>query len=252
MIKTDDIKKVVKLVLLSGYIKNAEPLSLMLVSDAGNGKTEMISGFISPRICLRTDIDYPTLIRILHEKKAIKHLILPDFIKITKKKRSSSNNLISLLNAVIEEGLQDMNLMNKDYHFRGRKIGLVTATTKASYLQHKKEWSAIGFMSRMIFCSFSYSNETIDEILQYINSEEFFKREPVMKLKGYKDIFVTPKLRLNQQLNPLVNKKFRTLKHLQTLTKANALCNDRKEVTQEDVDEIRRLSKYLNLNYTKI
>lgn len=251
MIKIDELQKIVKLVLLTGYIKNVKPLSLMLIADAGEGKTEIISHYKSRRICYMTDISYMGFLKQLKENKSLKHLIIPDFIKITKKKRATSDNLISILNAYVEEGIGRISLYNFEEDFKGRTGGIIVATTKASYGQKRSDWEAIGFLSRMILCSYSYKDETIKEILKFINSEEYlkFKQE---KLQGFKDCEIKTNKDLNEKLNIIANKKFRSLKHLQALCKANALLRGVKIVSDVDIREIINLSKFINLNYTKI
>lgn len=252
MIKVDDIKKIVKLVLLSGYIKKHKPLSLLLVGDSGIGKTELITSYNSQRILFITDLSYMGLMKHLKDKPTLRHIIIPDFIKITKKKRATSDNLISILNALTEEGIGKISLYNFEADFKGKQLGIIIATTKASYEQHLKEWTAIGFVQRMLLCSYSYNHETTKEIIDYINSEEYLKEVKSEKLIKFKDTEVTSNKELNSQLNIIGYNKFRTIKHLQTLTKAHAILRGDNKVIQQDIDEIIRLSKYLNLNYTAI
>ena len=252
MIKIQDISKIVKLVLVSGCLKESKPLSLLVVGDSGMGKTEIISGFDSKRILFLTDLSYMGLLDELKANKDLTHIIIPDFIKITMKKRTTSSNLISLLNAVTEEGIGNIHLLHFKEDFKGKKIGIITSTTKLSYNQNKKSWRGIGFMDRMLVCSYSYSDQTIDEIIKYINEEKYLKKDTKEKLKMIKNVNITSKPILNEKLNPLIHKRFRTLKSLQTLVKCNALLRGSKSVEQEDIDEITRLSKFLNLEFNEI
>lgn len=252
MIKTAEILKIVKLVLLSGYLKKTKPLSLLVVGKSGNGKTENIKYHKSKRAIFVTDLSYRGVTDLLKNDAQIKHLIVPDFLKITMKRRSTSDNLISLFNAMTEEGIGLIKVYNFEHDFKDRVCGLIVATTKSSFEQNKSAWTSIGFLSRMLICSYDYSEETIQQILEYINSEQFLKENGFEHLKGFKDLEVTSTKELNSQLNKVASKKFRTLKQLQTLAKCNALLEKRKQVTQRDIDEIIRLSKFMNLTYTKI
>lgn len=252
MINTQDIRKIVKLVLLSAYLKNTKPLNLLIVGKAGVGKTENITYHKGKRFEFLTDTSYMGLFDLLKENTEIKHIIIPDFLKITMKRRSTSDNLTSFLNAGIEEGLGRVKNYNLDYDFKGRHFGLITATTKASYTKNISNWKAMGFVSRMIVCSYDYKQETIDEILNYINEEKYLLEKDFEKLTGYRDVEVKSTKELNSQMNSSAQNQFRTLKQLQTLLKCNAILNQRKEVIQEDVEEIKRLSKYLNMKFTKI
>lgn len=256
MIMIDDIRKIVKLVLLSGYLKNNKPLSLLLVGKSGTGKTETICSYKTKRSVILTDANYSGLLNFLKESKKIKHIILPDFLKITMKKRATSDNFISLLNALTDEGIAILKgYFNFDFslHNKPRTLGIVTATTKDSFSQKRKEWGNIGFLSRMIICSYDYSEITINKIIDYINSEKFTKEKSFEYITKYKDnIEITSIKELNEKLNPYAKRNFRTQKQLQTLAKCNALLRNSKVVEDKDIDEIIRLSQYLNLDYKQI
>jgi len=255
MIKVNDIIKIVKLIIVSGYLKNIKPLSLLMIGEVGIGKTEIITSIKSNKIKYITDLSYMGFLKILKENPKITHIIIPDFIKITHKKRSTSDNLVSILNSSIEEGIGEIHLQNFDLDLKkGKKnIGIITSTTKNSYAQQKKNWSAMGFIDRFIICSYSYSNTTIDNIIKSINNEDYLKKvkKEELRSKGGK-IDIRTKPNLNKKLNPLINKRFRKLKHLQALAKCNALLRGSHVVENRDVEEISRLSKYLNLDFTPI
>lgn len=251
MIKTEDIKKIIKLVLLTGDIKNVKPVSLLIVGKSGNGKTELLAHYDKKKALYITDLSAYGLVSELEKNPEIKHIIVPDFIKLTQKNRSTSDNLISMLNALIEEGGAKISLKNYSTDLSGRQIGLITATTKASFSQNKMAWGTIGFMQRMLIISYDYTDETIQEIFSYINQELFIddKKE---KLKDQKPKEVLTDKEINKKLNPFSKKSFRSLKNLQALVKANALMNGRREATEEDVQEIIRLTNFMNLKFNKI
>ena len=248
-----DLQKIVKLVLLTGNLKNTKPVSLLIVSKSGNGKTELITSFKKKSVAFVTDTSYQGLLSLLKDEPHIKHLIIPDFIKITQKKRSTTDNLVSLLNAVTEEGIGRMKVYNTDYDYKGRQLGLITATTKASFSQKRNAWETFGFVQRMILVSYDYADDTIEEILSSINKKEWLSTQKSNeKIIKYASKDMITKEELFKQLNQICDKRFRTLKHLQSLCEAHALLRGDNEVKQEDIDEIIRLSRFMNLKYTKI
>lgn len=251
MIKVDDLKKIIKLVLLTGDLKNQSPVSLLIVGKSGMGKTELISSFKKKTIDFFTDLTYTGLIDELMKNPKVKHIIIPDFIKITEKRRATTSNLISLLNALIEEGLGKLKVWKGiQEDFKGRKVGLITATTMKSYSHNQETWNSFGFVQRMLIVSYDYDDNTVEEIIKSINKEEYIRSKTEKVIGLEKDIKSSEKL--NAQLNAIADKNFRNLKILQKLAKANALLNKRTVVNQEDISEIIRLSKFMNLNYTKI
>lgn len=252
MIGVNDILKIVKLVLLSGYLKKQKPLSLLLIGEVGSGKTEITTNFKSSRIVVIGDLSKSGVYSEVMKNKSLKHIVIPDFLKITNRRRATAQDLITTLNSATEEGLTRSALYRQDLNFKGKTIGLITSTTKASYSQHYKEWKSIGFLSRMIICSFSYNNETHKKIMQYIQTEKYLDDELKQSLKGYTNIDVKSNFELNQQLEKLSRNKYRTQKQLQTMAKSHAILRKDNNVRQQDIDEIIRLSKYLNLNYTRL
>lgn len=251
MIKVDNIIKILKLVLASGFLKKEKPLSLFIVSKSGNGKTEVISKYKTTTSLFITDLSYMGLLHLLREKPRLKHILIPDFLKITMKKRSTSDNLVSLLNASTEEGIGRIDIYNFKHDFKNKNIGIIIATTKASFSQKSNNWKNIGFLQRMITCSYDYKEETINEIFSYIN-KELYNLEKKFKNLSIKSMNIKSSKDLNKQLNKYANKKFRNIKQLQTLAKCNALLRKSPQVEQQDIDEIIRLTEYLNLNYKKI
>lgn len=255
MIKVDDLKKIVKLCLLSGKIKNMKPISLLVVAKAGSGKTELILSYKDKSLDIDTDLNYSKLIENLIANKLIKHIIIPDFIKITNKKSATSKNLISLFNNAIEEGIYKVAGFFK-HDFKGRTIGLITSITPGSLGQVKTEWKNIGFIDRMIMCSYEYSQETLKKIREFIayETEKSYQSEilkcPIKNKNG--GIEIKSNYKFNSQLFEIAKTDLRLQKNLQRLLKCNALNDGRIEVNQKDVEDIKKLSKFLNLEKIKI
>lgn len=250
MIRIEEIKKITELVFESGRIKNARPLSLMLVAGAGSGKTEIITSFKGKNIVTATDLSYMGLIKIMEENKKIKHIIVPDFIKLTSKKGSTSANLISFLNNFLEDGVNQIKLYNVDKDFNGKRGGLVTATTKASLSQNKFAWTTNGFLSRLILVSYEYSEKTMEEIQRFVANNGELKKD--IKTVKTSEVEIKDNCKINEKLIKFCKGNIRRQKQLQTLCKSNALLNGRTQVTDEDYKEISRLNKFINDKFTKI
>jgi len=254
MIKVDELKELVKTILYTGYISGEKPLSVMFVGKIGTGKSEILNSFkLNDNIAFFTDVTYMGLIKLLSENKEIRHIAIPDFLKITMKKKSTTDNIISCFNAGIEEGIDKISMMGQSFDFKNKQFGLITATTKTSYEQHQKTWRSMGFLSRMLLISFDYTDKTIENIFEYIFNREY--------LKSHKDKLELPYKNLEVEISPKLAEKlrdketdFRRQKQLQTLAMARAIMNGRKDfkVNQEDINQINNFKRFINLNYTKI
>lgn len=253
MIKTEELKELVKTIFYTGYVENEKPLSFMLIGKVGTGKTEILNSFsLNDNVAFFTDITYMGLIKLLSEQKEVRHIVIPDFLKITMKKKSTTENITSCFNAMMEEGLEKISMMGQSFDFKGKKVGLITATTLDSFAQHRKGWNKMGFLSRMLIVSFSYKDETIKEIFDYIFNRKYIresKRKEIMPIRNV-EVNLTPEL---SKLLKDKDTSFRRQKQLQTLSMARALVNNRTEVIKEDIDWVNRIAKkYLNMNFTKI
>lgn len=256
MIKTGELLELLKLVLFSGYIENERPLSVMLVGNVGIGKTEVLQNYKeSSNIAFLTDVTYMGLINLLEEQKELRHLIIPDFLKITMKKQSTAENFISCLNALTEEGLSKISLFGMSKDFKGKRAGVITATTKDSYAQHKKKWASMGFSSRILIVSYDYSDATRESVFEFIQNRKY--------ITSAKEPFSLPTRNVAVTFSPELAKKlrskdstFRSQKQLQTLAMSSALerslTAENVVVTDEDIQRVKRLSKFFNLKFTKI
>lgn len=255
MIKTEEIKELIKTVLYSGYVADEKPLSVMFVGNIGTGKSEIINSFRKvDNLAFFTDVTYMGLIKLLEENKEVRHIVIPDFLKITMKKKSTSENITSCFNAMMEEGIDKISMMGQSFDFKGKKCGLITATTKSSFEQKSKQWRSMGFLSRMLVISYDYSKDTVEEIFDYIFKRNYLNDENKIRLNmPIRNIPVQISKSLSKKLRD-VNTDFRGQKQLQTLAMARTLMDNRKEfvVTDEDIKKVNSFKKFINLNYTKI
>jgi hypothetical protein len=250
--KIEAIKKIIKLVYTSSFLKNEKPLSLLLIAPPEQSKTHFLVGYESKYSHVSTDLSFMGLVKLLQENKNLKQIVIPDFTKITGKKQSTKNNLLTLLNSYLEEGLHTINLGNSEkIDFKGRTGGILTATTRYSFNQNKKSWAGIGFESRFIVVSWKYSDETIEELLNLIACEENTKNQSPKKII-LKLADVHSDKKINSELIQLCNKSLRKFKHLKVLLKCIALQNGRIKTLLSDVKELRELNELINFDFTEI
>lgn len=246
------IQKIIKLAYMSAFLKNEKPLSLMLIAPPEQSKTHYLMSFKTRYAHISTDLSYFGLIDILMKNQKIKHIVIPDFLKVTEKNQNTKRNIISSLNAYLEEGIFSVNLANmQKIDLKGRTGGLITATTKSSFFQNKRTWNGMGFKSRFIICSWEYSDKTIDELLTKISKQETTKNGKQETL-NYTQKYIKIKPDVYQQLHNLADRSPRKLKNLKVFCKALALYNNKTEVGEEEINEIKELNKYMNLRFNKI
>lgn len=255
MIKVDELKELVKTILFTGYVANEKPLSVMFVADVGSGKSELLSSFkMNDNVAYFTDVTYMGLIKLLEQEKEVRHIVIPDLLKVTMKRKSTTDNIISCFNAMMEEGLDKISMFGQSFDFKGKRVGLITATTKNSFYQHQRVWKNMGFLSRMLIISYKYSEQSVKEIFDYIYNRDYLKDGENTKEN-------MPIRNLNVELDPELAKKltdkntdFRRQKQYQTLAMARALMDnrDKLEVNENDIEKVNSFKKFLNLDFTEI
>lgn len=255
MIKVDELKELIKTILYTGYVADEKPLSIMFVGHYGTGKSEILNSFnVNDNIAFFTDVTYMGLIKLLQENKEVRHIVIPDFLKITMKKQSTTQNIISCFNALIEEGIDKISMMGQSFDFKGKKAGLITATTKNSYIQNKRTWTNMGLLSRMLIISYDYGDETIEEIFDYIMNRRYLTNSKKLKLNmPIKNMNVILPIKLAKMLRDK-DTDFRTQKQYQTLAMARTLMDNRSDlvVNEKDIKVITKFKRFINLDYSKI
>jgi hypothetical protein len=250
--KKELIKKIVFLSYSSVFLKNEKPLSLILIAPPESSKTHFLLNFTTKNANLSTDLSYFGLINILLKQKNIKQIVIPDFLKITEKNQATKKNVISSLNAFVEEGLFDIDLAGKEsIKLNGKTGGILTSTTQQSFYQNKKNWNEMGFKSRFIVVTWSYTNETMNEIMQTIAKEKKSKKIKPIKL-NYKMTYIEKNEDFNDELIKMSEFSPRRLKNLTVLLKTIALVNNHKKPTKSDLEELKELSELMNLKFTPI
>jgi hypothetical protein len=122
--------------------------------------------------------------------------------------------------------------------------------TRDAYRAREKYWSSIGFVGRCIPVSFSYSEKTKLKIHEYIRKG--FPAKMIQIITGRPTSVEIP-TRIAKKVQDLAIARtpsstgFRLHKQLRVLVQAHALYCGR-----SDFEEIRRLSKFMNLDFHQI
>lgn len=263
MIKVDEIIRLLNIILLTGGIKGTRPVSAMIVSDIEMGKTEMLDVFRKMRnVVWANDLSMKPLISdVLPQLQQGKtHIIIPDLLTVLSHGRQVVKSVVSTLNMLIEEGISNLLFYGSERKFNEPvRAGIIFALTKGAYDCRRDYFESIGFASRCIPITFSYSDETIDEIHDYIADGSPVVRKVNISVSGNRKIDVTIEKKAEAKMIKLLalskrskSTGFRIHKHIRTLCKANALYYGRNSVSTGDVVDIERLLRFVNHDYTKL
>lgn len=250
------------LVLQTAFLKSCpKPLSLLLIGQAGIGKTRLLSPLAKIKeVSYVNDITPKYLVDFLGKVKngEKRFLVVPDFTNCMSHGKNTRNTLIAVLRSMTEEGVVDLS----SYHleFKSEKpvrAGLITATTNANYMEFRRAWKDTGFLSRLLPFSFSHSVATTQNIMKAIDSgkSDTIENAKFTIVRKPKDI-ICPEHLLRQLhvYEESLSKStgsypYRQQVQLNAITEALAVLNNRTEITQDDIDTVVWLSKWINYDF---
>lgn len=270
MLKTKQLEHLLKLALLSAYIKGERSVSVLVSARVESGKTELIKkadiGSDNGVLYLNDVTAYGLQRKYLQQitDGSLKTIIIPDFITPLSKGSDTVETFISFLNGLIEEGVAEVQTYAMSLKITrpgGARCNIITSIAKEHLGDHRHRWTKVGFLSRVIPISYEYGSSSIYDIMQSIANREYRSET------NFKDL-VFPKEEIEVELPSAIALRiasltpqiidaeklygFRLQKQLQTLTMANAIFNGRDIVEEVDFEIIKQLSDYINLKYRQI
>lgn len=253
MIGLAPVQKFITLNIFSDYLKGERPISSFIVAEPEHGKTEILSSFEGVRgvmfILDITAYGYTIIFsRIL--TKEIRRLIFPDFSRILARSRKVVDGVVSMINAIVEDGINWAILTKNVQWMTNIKeriyAGVTIAITPDSLDFIRKKYKEMGFLSRILPFYYTYNSEDMEKIHESIKCRKSNEIYNQLKLPK-EEVEVSMSKHLADKLDPAVKlltkvlssyTGFRLRRQLQTLCKANALIDGRNEVNIEDVKEI--------------
>jgi len=273
MLFVDSIIKLVKLGIASSYLKDEKrKLNLILLGNPEVGKSTILLNFNFNKlkgVFVFTDLTKSTLEKFLKEmnnpKETVRYIIVPDFTILKSHQKEVEKGIIGILNSGVEDGLREITLhygsvpetkpFEKPIFF-----GVATSMTR-KFLEDRRRtgyWYSVGFLSRFIPISFSYSKEQIKAIRRYIaeskdlleKPEELRLKEKVVKCSGKYVLMLEPYV--DKLASASYTYGFRYTKQFRLMLKANALLRGSTRVGLKDVKDVEKLLKWVNLDYNQV
>lgn len=270
--------ELLKLAILSHYVQTGadKSVSVILIAEPELDKTRTLERFYDIKGArIQTDISYMGILtNVLPRIQTgeLKTIIIPDMLKPIMKKQSTMENFVSILNSLIEEGVHEITFRGTQ-DFKGARCNLLSSITPELFFSKRLIWSRMGFLSRFLPFTYSYTEEKKQRVMKAIQDGTVKKAKPIqMQLPEFKtnQIFLPPELA--KKLEPFVevllesekakwtttrgkktySKKGQGFRHqhqLQSLLRASALEKKRTVVTMDDFKRIENLSTWLNYNF---
>jgi hypothetical protein len=262
LINVEPLKKMVECALISPYIRNEKPLSLLIVAKAESGKTSVMKSYRQNKgVVYISDCTAYGLTRDILPKMVsgeVKTIVIPDLITPLSKSTKTRQSFIAFLNNLIEEGVAKMTtyatIWDKDV-----KANVITAVTDEVLKDARHDWAKMGFLSRFIVFSYSYSQSTIMEILNRYSEHGLKMKESTFKPPS-KEVNVQLPKEIADRLDPLATRIGEQFKLYGIRAKINFRCllkclayrNGRRVVTEEEFKEFLLLADFMNFEYNPL
>jgi len=262
LIRIEPLKKMLECALISPYIKNEKPISLLIVAKPESGKSSLMKqyrenkGIVYLTDCTAYGITRDVLPKIVSEE--IKTIMIPDLLTPLSKQTKTRQSFVAFLNNLIEEGIAKITtystIWNKD-----AKANVVTAVTDEALRDARHGWAKMGFLSRFIVFSYSYGISTVMEILDSYSRHGLSIENNEIKLPKSQVSILLPK-EIADKLNPIAMKMgeqfnlygFRAKINLRNLLKSLAFRNGKKTVTDHEFKEFLELSDFMNFRFNPL
>lgn len=270
LVETKALEKTIELALATPYIVGAVPVSVLVIAKPESGKTHQLKEYeLNEGVELQADVTYMGLIdNILPKAKEgrLKTLMVGDLVKVYGRNVNVSKNFFTLLNEAIEEGVAHIAVCGHtdlDYEPPAR-FNIIGAVTDQELFKHLGTMGQVGFLSRMVLFSYSYTQDQVKKVFEAIMDRRNTLERKMLKLRKPRKIQLERKYA--ERLRPIVDQLalrlssmigesmygFRYQRNLQTLACASAFLEGHEAVMEKDVKEIEHLSHWFNFDLNPI
>lgn len=258
MIGTKLVEELVQSVALSHLVKGHRRVSILLMASPESGKTTITSAANCDHVCRVAVVTGRSIIRECNEHPNTEFLLFNDLTSIRAMCASAVNLLINVLNQVTQNERGMIAFAAQQPEYIKREVGLIACLPFKTFEDHRSRWREMGFVSRMIPFSYSYSNELVAEIKDSIDEgNHAIKVQPFRKMPKSKrrQITVTMNHQLTKQVRRIADNRAAELKQIgirllmnyHCLVRAHALLHKRTAVTNDDVKFLRAVDSFVSV-----
>jgi hypothetical protein len=258
LIQLEPLKKIVECALTSPFIVNEKPLSLLIVAKPESGKTSVMKLYRQNKSvvyvsdCTAYGITRDILPKIVSGE--VRTIVIPDLLTPLSKSTKTRQSFVAFLNNLIEEGVAKITTYSTVWDKEAR-ANVITAVTDEALDDARHEWAKMGFLSRFIVFSYSYSMSTVTEIMNRYSQRGLGTCDLTLSLPS-KEVDVELSEEIADRLNPIamrIGEQFRLYGirakiNLRSLLKTLALRNGHKKVIDQDFKELLELADYMNFD----
>lgn len=249
----DRAAELVSMFAMTGFVANSRPQSLLLISEPGSGKTELVDRFKDNAFLqYASDITTRGLFPILKLAKqgAATHLVASEFQKFFLRKSATAEATLGTLCQAMEEGVGRILVGDKPVDFGGARIGLIGAITHDTAAKWRIPLRELGFWSRCAAFDWEMPLDEMRGVMRSITRSDKDDLSPITLTVPERSIKVEFPEKLSEQFENFVFQKFRehtilrVFNRFRTLAMACALLEGRESVKAFDVEKVVAFDPY--------
>ena len=176
----EEIQKLLEVVFFTGWLKDENPVSLLLIGPSGTGKSKLICAKESPCF-LRTDsISSNGLFDIAQRDHAntLKFLLIPDLNGTLSRRPTTVEATLANLLSFTSDGTVRVDDGRGEKICKHRPIGLITAATTEIYKKNAKRWYNLGLRRRILPVFYRYSPATLQKLQRLVSQNKIHSSIP--------------------------------------------------------------------------
>lgn len=160
-------------ILLTGRVKNAEPVSSFFIAAPESGKTSIVVERECKSALVLTDVTGKSIQQICTMQAQLTHLIINDMTAVMAHGSKVNAYTQAMLMAVTEEGIRTVAMGGNSQSFERGKRGVIAAVTLDMVRDKRSWWNRSGFASRMVPFCYQYTDSLVLKIKDAICSPGF-------------------------------------------------------------------------------
>lgn len=183
LIGVELVQELVETTILTGRLKQHGPVSLVLIAAPENGKTSIVLERPCEAVFPLSDVTGRGLQMLLKLDRKATHLILNDMVAVMSHKHNVNRYLLSMLNAMTEEGIRAVAFPGQIEVFEAGKRGIIGCLPGDLARDGRAWWHRTGFSSRVIPFFYSYPERLILSIKAELDRDAFTVWKPGQPLR---------------------------------------------------------------------
>jgi len=163
----ESLQKILFTILYTSSVREAVPVSAVLVGDSGTAKSKLLMSLVGESIHLTDSFTSTGLFDLMKndQQNKLHWIITPDMNPTLCRRPSTVVSTVSNLLSLTMDGTCRVDDGRSDKIAKHNPIGFLSAMTPDIYAKQAKKWLSLGLRRRIIPLFFTYSRETIDKLL---------------------------------------------------------------------------------------